>query len=57
MSGEKKTAKFQMMMSPSEVKAIDDWKFANRKQSRAEAIRALIQIALTEELRKRGEAA
>lgn len=33
-------------MTPTEVKAIDDWRFANRVSSRGEAIRRLCQTAL-----------
>lgn len=43
---ELKTVKFQMMLTPSETKAIDDWMFNNRFRSRAEAIRRLCQIAI-----------
>ena len=43
---ELKTIKFQMMLSPGEAKDIDDWSFANRIRSRAEAIRRLCQIAM-----------
>ncbi|MCL7999917.1 hypothetical protein M8994_16905 [Brucella sp. 21LCYQ03] len=46
MSDDKKTLKFQMMMSPAEAKELDDWMFENRIRSRAEAIRRLCQIGL-----------
>lgn len=46
MSDDKKTLKFQMMMSLSEAEVLDDWMFRNRVRSRAEAIRRLTQIAL-----------
>lgn len=46
MADDKKTLKFQMMMSPSEAETLDDWMFRNRVRSRAEAIRRLTQIAL-----------
>jgi hypothetical protein len=49
MADEKKTLKFQMMMSPAEAKVLDDWMFTNRIRSRAEAIRRLTQIALAVE--------
>lgn len=44
MADEKKTIKFQMMMSPAEAEAIDDWGFSKRIRSRAEAIRRLVQL-------------
>ena len=47
MSDEKKTIKFQMMLSESEMAAIEDWRFGNRVDSRAEAIRRLCQIGLS----------
>lgn len=43
---ELKTIKFQMMLSESEARAIDDWGFAHRIRSRAEAIRRLCQLSL-----------
>jgi hypothetical protein len=46
MADDKKTLKFQMMMSPQEAERLDDWMFKNRLRSRAEAIRRLCQIAL-----------
>ena len=46
MSEELKDQRIPIMMSPSEVKAIDDWMFANRIKSRAEAIRRLCQISI-----------
>jgi len=49
MSDELKTIKFQLMLSPSEAEAIDDWGFRNRIRTRAEAIRRLCQIGLRTE--------
>lgn len=46
LADELKTIKFQMMLSPSEAEAIDDWGFASRIRSRAEAIRRLVQVGL-----------
>lgn len=43
---ENKTERVQLLMAPTEVKAIDDWGFANRIRTRAEAIRRLCQIGL-----------
>lgn len=47
MASDKKTLKFQMMMSPSEAEILDDWMFKNRVRSRAEAIRRLCQVGLS----------
>lgn len=41
MADELKDQRIPIMMSPSEVKAIDDWAFARRIRSRGEAIRQL----------------
>jgi hypothetical protein len=49
LSDEKKTFAMRLMFSPSEIKAIEDWQFANRISSRSEAIRRLIAIGLTKE--------
>jgi hypothetical protein len=46
MSDELKTERVTTMMTPSEVKAIDDWAFAQRIRSRGEAIRQLIERSL-----------
>lgn len=43
---ELKTIKFQMMLSPAEADALDDWGFANRIKSRAEVIRRLCRVGL-----------
>lgn len=43
---ETKTERVQLLMSPSEVAAIDDWGFSHRIRTRAEAIRRLCQIGL-----------
>lgn len=46
MSDEPKDLRIPIMMSASEVKAIDDWSFNNRIRTRAEAVRRLCQMAL-----------
>ncbi len=43
---ENKTERVQLLMTPSEVEAIDDWGFKNRIRTRAEAIRRLCQYGL-----------
>ena len=43
---ELKDQRIPIMMTASELKAIDDWSFENRIRSRAEAIRRLIQVGL-----------
>lgn len=46
MSDELKSERVTTMMTPSEVKAVDDWSFESRIRSRGEAIRRLIQLGL-----------
>lgn len=46
MADELKTIKFQMMLGETEANTIDDWSFARRIRSRAEAIRRLVQIGM-----------
>ncbi|WP_168879986.1 hypothetical protein [Rhizobium sp. P28RR-XV] len=46
MADELKTIKFQMMLSETEAGQIDDWGFARKIRSRAEAIRRLCQIGM-----------
>lgn len=36
--------RLHMRISPEEITAIDDWRFANRVPSRSEAVRRLVQI-------------
>lgn len=45
-NGEPLNHRFQMMLTKSEVEAIDDWMFANRVRSRADAMRQLIGAQL-----------
>lgn len=44
--GEKRTARLHMMLSPSELDRINDWRFANRIGTQAEAVRQLCKIGL-----------
>lgn len=64
-ANDRKSVKFQMMMmSPAEASKLDDYMFANRLRSRAEAIRRLCETAIEakaadtpitlDELRRRG---
>lgn len=46
MTDELKTERIQLMMTPGELAAIDDWSFAMRIRSRSEAIRQLIELGL-----------
>ncbi|KAB2705050.1 MULTISPECIES: hypothetical protein [Brucella] len=43
---EQKTERFNMFMSPSEMKAIDDWAWENKIRSKSEAVRRLCQIGI-----------
>lgn len=49
VADDKKTLKFQMMMSPKEAEILDNWMFEHRIRSRAEAIRKLCQAAIATE--------
>jgi len=49
-----KTHRQTMMISPEEVEAIDDFMFANRINSRAEAMRQLIVFALEQKAMEGG---
>ncbi len=46
MSEELKTERVALLMTRSEVRAIEDWSFQSRIRSRGEAIRRLVQIGL-----------
>lgn len=43
---EQKTERFNMFMSPSEMKAIDEWAWEKRIRSKSEAVRRLVHIGL-----------
>jgi metal-responsive CopG/Arc/MetJ family transcriptional regulator len=43
---QKKTVRVPMMMEPTMVEKIDDWSFAKRIRTRAEAIRQLVRFGL-----------
>jgi hypothetical protein len=47
MAGEeRKTIRIPLLMTPSELSALDDWAFANRVRSRGESIRRLIEAGI-----------
>jgi hypothetical protein len=41
--------RLQIMLTPEELKAVDDWRFAKRMPSRASAVRELLKRGLTAE--------
>jgi hypothetical protein len=41
--------RLQIMLTPEEFKAVDDWRFAKRMPSRAAAVRELLKRGLTAE--------
>ena len=43
---ERKTIRIPVLMTPSELNALDDWAFANRVRSRGEAIRRLVEAGI-----------
>lgn len=45
-------AKFQLMIEPSLIERIDDWRFENRIPSRAKAVRCLVLTALDQKHEK-----
>ena len=46
ISDSDRTERLQIMLAPEELKAIDDFRFANRSQSRAAAVRELLRRGL-----------
>jgi hypothetical protein len=49
---ELKDQRVHLLMTASELKAIDDWSFAERIRSRGEAIRQLIALGLKTSAKK-----
>ena len=41
--------RLQIMLTPEEVRAVDDWRFSRRMPSRAAAVRELLKRGLTAE--------
>lgn len=54
-SSEKRTVRVQVVMTASEVEAVDDWGFAHKIRSRSDVFRKLVLAGL--ETLKRSEAA
>lgn len=54
MDSEALSERIIVPMSKSMVDAINDYRFANRLESRAEAIRQLVEIALAAEKTRKG---
>lgn len=50
-----KTERFQMLMDKPTVEAVDDWMFAHRIRTRAEAIRCLIRLGMKQNVAMRSE--
>jgi hypothetical protein len=46
MSELNRAERLQIMLTPEEIGALDDWRFANRMPSRAAAIRELLRRGL-----------
>jgi metal-responsive CopG/Arc/MetJ family transcriptional regulator len=55
MAEEQKTERVQLLMTLSEVKAVDEWSFSNRVRGRSEAIRRLIELGLAAAAREQTE--
>ncbi len=45
-SGAQRDERLQIMLSPSELEAVDDFRFRNRMPSRAAAVRELFRLGL-----------
>lgn len=46
MAQQNKTERVQLLMTPDELKKVDDWRYAHRARSQADAIRQLIEAGL-----------
>lgn len=53
---EKKDVRIQLVISPSEVEALDEWRAAQRIWSRSEAIRRLIAEGVAKDRKPEDEA-
>ena len=54
---EQKTERFNLFMSPSELKAIDEWAWKNKVRSLSEAVRRLCKMGMrVDELERAREA-
>ena len=57
MATEMKTERVQLMMTPSELEAIDAWSFRHRVRGRSEAIRRLVALGIKASKAAKPEAA
>lgn len=57
MCEEQRSIKFQLMLTPSEMAAVNEYRWANRLHSRAEAIRRLVAAGVSEILKSPATAA
>lgn len=53
MDDKLKSERVTIMMSPSDLKIVDDWSFDQRIRSRGEAIRQLIALGLEVAMQKK----
>lgn len=53
MEKELKDQRIAVMLTPSELKELDDWSFEKRIRSRGEAVRRLLRAALDAEKQKK----
>jgi hypothetical protein len=49
LSDQNRDERLQIMLTPDELAALDDWRFARRMPSRAAAVRELLRRGLTAE--------
>jgi len=56
LEDEPRNKRVPIMLTESEVASIDDWRFANRVGTRAEAIRRLVVAGLVRDLKKTEDA-
>lgn len=47
MTDQDRAERLQLLLSPEELAALDDWRFANRMPSRAAAIRELLKRGMS----------
>jgi metal-responsive CopG/Arc/MetJ family transcriptional regulator len=46
MPADKRLERVSTLLTPEEVKELDDWQFANRMRNRSDAIRAMMRLAI-----------
>jgi hypothetical protein len=55
MTEEKRTVRVPLLLTPEEVRDLDDWQFSNRLRTRSDALREMMRREIERTRKKEGE--